>query len=193
MEEKVTLWTLQGKDVYDKLMRDGIYCKSDDAICVEEFSEPYRYMVRQMTERIGPPGFPNARWPVWAWRFYKDEQHPKPRRTYDFLGSEQDEMVFMELRIDNSRILESRFGLWHFVLNGMPINEDDTIDAETSWEKIFDKEFEDEYLGARKWGEECWQACFWTLQKEDIVSADLLQKQQGTRALKVRRLYGSKV
>ena len=50
------LWTFQGIEIYDQMMREGItYCSKPTMGDNENFMYCYRWMAQQMRERIGEP------------------------------------------------------------------------------------------------------------------------------------------
>lgn len=78
------------------------------------------------------------------------------------------------------------------LLNGLAIGNDEEVPYKSTWDRIFDPTFNDKYWVTGDWEDRCLQATFWCLHKEDIVYADLLQRQEGSRKLKVKRLYNRK-
>lgn len=51
--------------------------------------------------------------------------------------------ALIEVELSENKVLLSDFQAWHYVLNDYPIidHEDEIIDKELSWERIFDLEY----------------------------------------------------
>lgn len=191
-EDFITLWTFQHPDVYKMISEKGIaYCdfKSEFGECSIAVSRAYDWMCEQIIKRVDPPESPNAKFPLWAWRYYQGKKKAKPRRCYDNILP-LEEAVFMELRIPQSRVLLSDFEMWHIPLNDYPDEKEGYVPDETIWEHIFEPDFNDPYYtGGVLWDDRDIQATFWCILQEDIVQADLLTRIPGRRAVTIKNLY----
>jgi len=128
------LWTLQPVEVYETLKRDKVF-RADPKKSLEEdedlFAEPYKWMIEQMENRIGPRP-KGVELPVWAWYRWSNTSFRPNITTYAADTLNTVEVVRMDLEVE-SPVLLSDFDNWHFVLN--------------YW-----------YLAANEWDEENYQA-----------------------------------
>ena len=110
------LWTIQTRELFDTLMRQGyVYC---DRIGYynENNPEAYQWMCEQMRQRIGEPPLPEIKYPLWAYYQYNCRKDRQPK--YE-LGSEEKEGVYMEIDLPESDVLLSDLSSWTFAaLNG---------------------------------------------------------------------------
>lgn len=192
VNEKVKLWTFQHYDFYKDVMEHEIACCTKKSFMWDDCSEAFEWMAQKMHERVGNPEMSEASMPVWAWHTCYGKFNRKPRRSINNFDSDNLELVFMELEIPRDRILVSDFLLWHLPMNGLAIGNDEGVPCKSTWDRIFDPTFNDKDWVNDDWEDRCLQATFWCLHKEDIVYADLLQRQDGSRKLKVKRLYDRK-
>lgn len=192
-EEYITLWTYQTPELFNKVIKEGVgFCDflSGFGESTPDIVQAYDWMCEQMRKRIAPPESVNAKYPLWAWRYYSGVNNPKPRKSFRMMDSDKEEQVFIELRVPKSRVLLSDFMLWHYPLNGGLEDEDyEGISSKEICEKIFDENFTDSYWVNGEWENRAIQACIWCIFPEDIVYADLLTKQEGKRALMVERIW----
>lgn len=195
-EEYLTLWTFQTPELFRKINEEGVgYCDflSEFAKETPEIERAYEWMCDQMRKRIASPENDNAKYPLWAWRYFDGSKNPKPRKCLKNMDSNKESQVFMELRIPKSRVLLSDFMFWNLPLLGGPVEEDCVEQsANEIWEKIFDENFMDPYWVNGKWEDRAIQATLWCIFPDDIVYADLLTKQSGRKALKVKRIYSKR-
>lgn len=190
--DKIRLWTFQESGLFDMVMTQGVgYCNKEGYMA-QNWPKAYQWMHKEMMKRIGMPEVEGVSSSLWAWRYFNGKKSAKPRRSIDNIGDDNDSLVFMELLIPANRILCSDFTLWHNVLNEWKIETGDNKPMEETWERIFDPTFNHPDWCTEPWEQRCIQANFWCLFKEDIVYADLLQKQEGKRALLRTRLYETK-
>lgn len=156
------LWTIQPKEVWRILLRDGVYrCNPDKAVHHNEgidFSTSYDWMVAQMEKRIGkrPEG---VIYPIWAWHTY-DWKHKKPDLRTCWFRGRYGVHACIEIDVPDESVLLSDEVNWHYVLNdwfysgakseedynrdeaeydALP-EEERRISKEKSWEHIFDAE-----------------------------------------------------
>lgn len=188
-KEMVRLWTFQPLAIYEQAMSQGVaYCTEEGSMS-KDWPWSYKYMMKQMYQRIGAPEVEGVKFPLWAWLYYNGINKPKPRIVPGNMGFEEGPQVFIELLLPKSRILASDFTLWHMVFYDDSIDIGDNKPKEETWSRIFDTEFTHPDWQTRPWEQRCIQATFWCLFKEDIVSAILVQKQEGKKALLKKKVY----
>lgn len=205
------LWTIQTKELYDTLMRQGyVYC---DRIGYfnEEHPGAYQWMCEQMRQRIGEPPLPEIKYPLWAYYQYNSRKDRKPKYK---LGSEDDEAVYMEIDLPKSDVLLSDLSFWTFgALNGwywgtnkklerrmdalreqaggyMAFEDypaDIQEEIKSSWTAFFDPMPRVEgYMHTARRNRSI-LATFWMLRKEQVVSAELMVRHKGNN-VKITRL-----
>ena len=129
-DERVKLWTMQTRDVWESLQRTGVY-RTDTALCwmAEELPHAYSWLAREMTKRVGPPP-QGVDYPVWAW-YMQNGRHKKPdlRSERWCYGPGDEDYCCIELEIAPQRVLLSDFDVWHSVLNNGLISDTEEEDA----------------------------------------------------------------
>lgn len=190
-EEKVRLWTFQPLSIFEKAMDKGVAFCAEESDFSKEWPWAYRWMAKEMKQRIGAPEYEGAVFPIWAWQYFKGKDKPKPRIVPESMGFDDGQQVFMELLIPKSRVLPSDFILWHSVLNKYGIDTGDGLSEEDTWSRLFDPDFNHPDWCTKPWEMRAIQATFWCLFKEDIVSAILVQRQEGKRALLKKKIFPS--
>lgn len=175
------LWTVQPKDLYEKLLKEKVVrCRIEFSEWVNEpnFRKAYDWMVWQMEQRIGkaPEG---VQYPIWAWHTLAGKNKKPDLRGTEF-RYHTGEQVCIELEIPEHEVLLSDEGDWHIVLNDSYCasdtenfdneyewfdslsDEEKEIVKRKSWEQIFDVIHEDGtttmYI----------QATFWELRLEYV-------------------------
>lgn len=166
------LWTFQTPDVYENLLKNGVYtCDKDNIQFLEDddFVKSYDWMSKQMEKKVG---FSKSKYPLWAWYTF-DGKHKKPDLRLSGYAKRGKELVCLEIEIPDEKVLLSDFDLWHFVLNHFYLVKDDEYDEDDddkydnmseeqiqeSWEKVFvDKDSTSPYI----------QATFFELRKENV-------------------------
>ncbi len=122
------IWTIHEEDAWEAFQEQGVI-KGDGRRIIHDHRKAYRWMMRQMKDRI--PGYGGG-YPVWAYsRWAPDE--PKPD-VNDCVDPSPKRLVMLECEVPRDRILKSDVELWNFVLNGT------------------------EYLGRNEQEEEAWEA-----------------------------------
>lgn len=183
-DERVKLWTMQTRDVWESLQRTGVY-RTDTALCwmAEELPHAYSWLAREMTKRVGPPP-QGVDYPVWAW-YMQNGRHKKPdlRSERWGYGPGDEDYCCIELEIAPQRVLLSDFDVWHGVLNNGLISdteeedvaleafhaslsdEEKTAYKEKNWERVFDiSPLSNNWTTRGEWV----QATFWELRHEDV-------------------------
>ncbi len=166
----MVLWTIQSKEVYERLQNDGIYtCDENKSSLLEykEFQKAYEWLTKKMEQKIGHS---NVKYPVWAW-YSSDGKHKKPDLRLSGYGERGEELVCLEIEIPDEKVVLSDLDLWHFVLGDMYLfDEDEELEdfeeaskekKEASWDKIFvdkDRTLENRYI----------QATFFELRAENV-------------------------
>jgi hypothetical protein len=180
---------MQPIDVYDILMRDGVFTCDHNKVGEPSFLDRYWWLNKQLDKKDPKPE--SVEYPVWAWyRFDGKEKKPDLRHScYSYHG---DKMVCIELEIPDEKVLLSDFDLWHFPLNDWWLYdcfypnygekeydkdhewfknlspEEQQVEKEKSWERIFNIEpFESDWIARGKYV----QAVFWELKKEYVKKA----------------------
>ena len=65
------LWTIQGIELYEQLVKEGVtYCTKPAWGDEENFMYAYHWMAEQMRKRIGEPPIEGIEYPLWAWFQY---------------------------------------------------------------------------------------------------------------------------
>lgn len=101
------LWTVQHPRVLPRLAAHR--CLHGDGRYVNAYWRPmYRWMMQQMTARLGPS--PSGRYPVWAW-----DRRPDLRQGA--WGPRGARRLLIAFDLPESRVLRSSFSAWHCVLN----------------------------------------------------------------------------
>ena len=180
------LWTMQPVEVYEILMKDGVFVCDETKIPEPSFKESYDWLNKHLEKKDAKPS--SVKYPIWAW-FRFDNKEKKPDLRHACYGNRGEKMVCLELEIPDEKVLLSDFDLWHFVLNKWWLydcfypdyGEDDyeksqqwfkTLDSdkqnlekEKSWERIFDiVPFENDWISKGTYV----QAIFWELKKENV-------------------------
>lgn len=125
-------YSIQDLNAWTEAQHRG-YLIGNEKYVWEEFLRPYHWMMSQMVKRV--PDY-NEGYPIWLWPEKQDLRHSgyKERGTM---------AVYLEIEIPESQVLLSDFNAWHVVLMDSVIldYEDEIIDKELSWERIFDLEY----------------------------------------------------
>ena len=190
------LWSIQTRNVYDILMKDGVYhtdpqkSLADDSDFPNEmslFHVAYDWISEQMRVRIGVPPSPDITYPVWAFYQWEGKRKRLDMRTHRVWGLKGTPIVLLTLDIPKNMVLLSDFDAWHCVLNDwfLPMNEKEELllqeQADSysnvderenvkkkSWENVFLWDKETEYWSSPK----TTQATFWELKKEWVKKAE---------------------
>ena len=176
---EMKLWTLQPVEVYNFIMKNGVYrCKPELSECLTEmnFYDAYDWLVGQMKEKIGQPP-QNVKYPVWAWHTTYGKHKKPDLRRMDFKSKEP--MVCLEIEKSDDQVLLSDEENWHFVLSNWYFSkseedyntfelmspDEQEIIKRKSWERIFLIDtFKDDWISRGMFI----QATFWELKKSDI-------------------------
>jgi len=199
MNEKVTLYTIQPIEWYQKLLKQGIiYGKPDKNIVAElEFTYAYNWISKQMENRISKAPLKDLL-PIWSWFQYDNIVKRKPDLRNSAHLEKGTKGVRIEFIKNRKDILLSDFQLWHLPLMYYGINDSekeslefdeklkshniDCLDKENypielkqeiekSWEKIFNMDYCPEYT-AVPFDKKSIQATFWSLSVDEIVHVD---------------------
>lgn len=180
------LWTMQPVEVYDILMRDGIFICNPSKISEPSFVDRYGWLNNKLNEKDPKPH--NIQYPIWAWYRF-DSKEKKPDLRHSCYGTRGEKMVCMELEVPDEKVLLSDFDLWHFPLNDWWLDdcfhpgyneeeydkahewfkglseEEQKKEKEKSWEQIFNIEpFESDWIARGKYV----QGVFWELKREYV-------------------------
>jgi hypothetical protein len=192
------LWTIQTENAWREFLSSGVLRSTRERIMEQEWDSPYKWMIRQMEQRIGPPPTPGA-FPVWAWLQWENAKRPKPDLRAGGLLLKCESGVRIEFECPDSLALLSDFDLWHFVLNYWYLPESevegdefeaqlaergfsffetkplpnrvyhDTIVA--SWDKIFDLDWSESEIAMPR-SEKSIQATVWELNADQVRNHD---------------------
>lgn len=148
---KQTLWTIQHRNAYERLVETGVLQVNKDFFyCQKELIYAYDWMAEQMIARVGAPP-PNVEYPVWAWVQWEGCRGRRDLR-YAGYGARGTPMVQIEFEADEKDMLLSDFDDWHLVLNRTYIadsekefddfygdlGENCQQEIEASWQKVFE-------------------------------------------------------
>ena len=103
----IRLWTIQSLPAWQKAQRVGAL-KGDGRFVWKEFRPAYRWMRRQMAERLGDC---RGQYPVWAWLQPKPDLRRGGHLPQGMIG------VRLEFIVPAQEVLLSDFSAWHMVLN----------------------------------------------------------------------------
>ena len=182
----VRLWTMQPVEVYNILMRDGVFICDSNKVPEPSFCERYEWMNKKLAQKDKKPD--NVSYPIWAWYRFNGKEK-KPDLRHSCYGTRGDKMVCLELEVPDENVLLSDFDLWHFPLNNWWLydcfrdgycdedhdkdhawfyalsQEEQRAEIEKSWERIFDiTPYENDWIEKGKYV----QAVFWELKKEYV-------------------------
>ena len=193
------LWTIQGIEIYEQLVRDGVaYCTKPIWGDEDKFMYAYRWMVEQMRKRIGESPIDGIEYPMWAWYQYDSAKKNKPPRNQ--CNIPEGLSVYMEIEMPEDVVVLSDFDEWHLPLNQGPmrnwrkiwkkIDLQDKIagrnldfmeypqnlrqEIEDSWEGIFDLDKRGKRIRHKR--NRSIQATFWALYMENIVSVEFIKR-----------------
>lgn len=184
------LWTIQPVEVYEILMRDGVFICDSDKVGEPSFLDRYGWIIEKLNNKDSKPC--HVSYPVWAW-FRFDSKEKKPDLRHSCYGYRGDKMVCIELEVPDEKVLLSDFDLWHFVLNDWWLDtsmfkngfteeeydrnqewfkglneEEQRLEKEKSWEMILNTDpFENDWIAKGQYV----QAVFWELKLEYVKKA----------------------
>ncbi len=171
------LFTYQHKNVYEAVMKDGVYhCNPRYSMAegMEEITKAYNWLFERM------PGKPKEDViPFWAYYIY-DGKNKKAPVSEAVDSSVKKDFVLLTLEVDPSRVTLTDFDKWSAMIIGAAV-----FDNNASWNEIdafhdkidsMSKEDSEKAILAT-WndvfnidGANFVQGTFWELRKEDIVS-----------------------
>lgn len=108
------LWTMQPIEVYNILLRDGVFICDPDQVDMPEFLKAYDWLNIHLNNKDPKPD--NVSYPIWAWYRFNDMEK-KPDLRHTCYGTRGQKMVCLELEVPDEKVLLSDFDLWHWVLN----------------------------------------------------------------------------
>ena len=166
------LWTIQHKEAYLRMLRDGVL-RADNAhlFCEDDFLTAYNWMSQQMCLRVSKPPH-GVQYPVWLYHTWEGKRkRPDMRQSYAATGTP---IVLLTVEIPDEKVLLSDFDLWNMVMNEcyLSTSEEDAFPhspKETceSWNKIFDLSCSPYYPSSLSI-----QATVWEVQKEWVRKAE---------------------
>ncbi len=178
------LWTVQPVDVYEDILKTGLYRCDKKKIVLPELIPYYDWMVKELKKKIGDPP-EGVEYPVWA--IHTDNWKHKRldlRSVRWRFGKKGDRLACIEVEIPDEKVVLSDYDAWSIILvNGLITEtkeESDKLDhiydnlpedekikmKEENWQRVFDvSTFENEWTTRGK----NIQASFWELKKEQIV------------------------
>lgn len=198
---EMKLWTIQGIDIYEQLMKEGyVFCTKPQFADSPSFIRSYQWMAMQMRERIGEPPVKVIEYPMWAWFQYNSAKDKKPPRNP--ANIREGLSAYMEIELPQTDILLSDFQCWHHVLNGWYITQNkklgkkiDSLDKqagkllgfedypidiqkeiESEWPLVFDIDKQNRWFAPQRKRNKSIQATFWMLKKENVISTELLER-----------------
>ena len=125
------LYTIQHPYLLDEMKTIGKLISHKE---YEMFPDEYTWMKKQMKTRLNICNPSDSI--IWLW-----EDKPDLRRGG--YGARGTEMILLEVDLEEKYVLCSDFDTWHFVLNDIEFTkyEDEQIEKEESWNRIFDLDF----------------------------------------------------
>jgi hypothetical protein len=195
------LWTIQGIEIYEQLVRDGVtFCTKPIWGDDDKFMYAYHWMAEQMRKRIGEPPIEGIEYPLWAWYQFDSAKKNKPPRSPKDVSAGVS--AYMEIEVPDNEVLLSDFPNWHAVLSQCALSNWKNIDKKTdlldkeagrslefneypedikkeievSWEAIFDLNRRDKEVGRTHKRNRSIQATFWALYPENIISVEFLER-----------------
>ena len=168
------LWTIQHKEAYLRMMRNGVL-RADNAhlFCEDDFLTAYNWMSQQMCLRVSEP--PNGvQYPVWLWHTWEGEsKRPDMRRSA--YAAPNTPIVLLTVEIPNETVLLSDFDRWNIVMNEhyLAVDADDDFphspeEISESWSRIFDVSSANPYYSSSL----SIQATAWEVRKEWVKKAE---------------------
>lgn len=181
------LWTMQPVEVYDILMKDGVFRCDPEKVGEPSFIDRYGWMNEKLNEKDTKPD--DVEYPIWAW-FRFNSKEKKPDLRHSCYGPRGEKMVCLELEVPDEKVLLTDFDLWHFVLNDWWLDtsmfkygfteeeydlnqkwfkwlseDEQRREKEKSWEMVLNIEpFESDWIARGQYV----QAVFWELKKEYV-------------------------
>lgn len=143
------LWSIHGEEAVRQLERRGVLRGDGRRIYLWEHRFAFHWMIRQMTERLGPPPR-GSRYPVWAWSAYNGQRAPRPDLRCRAHLPRGTKGARIEIDVPEERVLLSDFDRWHLVLYGVYLCDDEEDDrrfeagpydrasVQQSWQRIFE-------------------------------------------------------
>ena len=110
---KITLWSIQAEEMWHQALQSGVL-RADPSYIEPFWIQPYSWIEKQMTKRIGPPP-EGVIHPIWAWYSYKKILGKPDLRCYHVQPGKK--CVLLKIEIDSSQVLLTDFDDWHIVLN----------------------------------------------------------------------------
>lgn len=193
------LWTIQGIEIYEQLVKDGIaYCTKPVWGDDDRFVYAYHWMAKQMRKRIGNPPIKDIEYPLWAWYQYDSAKKNKPPKSpFDMTEGLS---AYIEIEIPDNQVLLSDYSDWHVTLNQGPARNWKKIwkkmdkqekltgrhldfleypidlrqEIEDSWDEVFDLDARGK--GIRLKRNRSIQATFWALYPENIISVEFYER-----------------
>ena len=110
------LWTIQTEAAWCCARRRGVL-RADGRRVWHSFRGPYRWLVREMVDRIGKPPR-GVNYPIWAWAQYETAILRRPDLRHSGHLSPGTLGVLMQFAAPEDQTLLFDFDLWHYVLNG---------------------------------------------------------------------------
>ena len=172
------LWTIQTEGAIRRMERTGAL-RGDGRRPWREHRHSFRWMIRQMRQRIGPPP-PGSAYPVWAWKVYS-ARSPRPdlRRVAQLPRGTRGARI--EFETPEDRVLLSDFDRWdcvqcdEFLYDDLQEYEEmekqkvwrDPDRVEQSWSRIFELERGD----PAQWGDPCErsiQVTLWSVELSQV-------------------------
>lgn len=160
-----------------------------------EWSGAYEWLARRMAEMIGRPS-PEAM-PLWAWQQWLGDRRARPDLRSACHLPPGERGVRIEFEADSASVVLSDFNLWHFPLNywyiGASEEDSDAFEAElatrgldqytqkplpdsvyhkrieSSWDRVFDLDWDDWVHDKRSRSEKCIQATLWRISLDAVA------------------------
>ncbi|MDZ4910376.1 DUF3841 domain-containing protein, partial [Clostridium perfringens] len=103
-------YTIQTLEFWEN-NKNNRYLENDYKYVTKEWVTPYKWMYKQMCERIEDVDSSM----IWVWT-------PRPDLSRSGYSDRGNECVLLELELDESQVLLSDFDMWHLPLNNMTVD-----------------------------------------------------------------------
>ena len=123
---KITLWSIQAEEVWHQAIKSGVFL-ADPNYIDSFFLQPYSWIEKEMSKRIGPPG-EGIIHPVWAWYNAGGYLKKPDLRKKGYLQAGK-KGVRLTIEIDSEQVLLTDFENWHIILN---TGDDESIEKEST-------------------------------------------------------------
>ncbi len=140
MEDFLTVWSMQPKEVIDEISHHGVYIcdphkiERDFGSENDSFKPAYDWLVHKMEMMIGNKP-ENVQYPVWAW-YASDWKNKRPDLRKNHYALPGTTMYCIECNIPVRDVVLHDYSEWHCVLNKFPSL---LANSEEEYDKLYDE------------------------------------------------------